>query len=176
MNVSRIGSGNNRNDDRSAPRDAPVRGQLVSQAAIDRSKVRLDRLGYFEEVSVENEPVAGSDDQVDVVYTVKETTSGSIAAGVGYSQLSGVNLSLQLSENNFLGTGNRVSMSVTRSAYQKRYDFSFMNPYFTEGSVAGHNGGWREFDTPASTCLVLDQQRLRAGIPGRSAERERLVT
>jgi outer membrane protein insertion porin family len=82
-----------------------------------------------------------------VVYTVKETTSGSIAAGVGFSQLSGVNLSLQLSENNFLGTGNRVSLAVTRSTYQKRYDFSFMNPYFTdEGLSLGYNLWWREFD------------------------------
>ena len=98
-------------------------GSWYSQAtSIDRSKVRLSRLGYFEEVNVENEPVPGSDDQVDVVHTVKETTSGSIAAGVGYSQLSGVNLSLQLSENNFLGTGNRVSVGLTRSTYQKRYD------------------------------------------------------
>ena len=87
-------------------------GSWYSQAAIDRGKVRLQRLGYFEEVNVENVPVAGSDDLVDVTYTVKETTSGSISAGVGYSQLSGVNLSLQLSENNFLGSGNRVSMAV----------------------------------------------------------------
>ena len=122
-------------------------GSWYSQAAIDRSKVRLSRLGYFEEVEVESEPVAGSDDQVDVVYTVKETTSGSIAAGVGYSQLSGVNLSLQLSENNFLGTGNRVSMAVTSSTYQKRYDFSFMNPYFSDDGLSlGYKLWWREFD------------------------------
>jgi len=149
VNVRRIVfKGNTRTADTVLRREMrQFEGTWYSQAAIDRSKVRLDRLGYFEEVSVENEPVAGSDDQVDVVYTVKETTSGSIAAGVGYSQLSGVNLSLQLSENNFLGTGNRVSMSVTRSAYQKRYDFSFMNPYFTEeGLSLGYNVWWREFD------------------------------
>jgi len=122
-------------------------GSWYSQAAIDRSKVRLQRLGYFEEVNVENEQVAGSDDLVDVVYSVKETTSGSISAGVGFSQVSGLNLSLQLSENNFLGSGNRVSMSVSRSAYQKRYDFSFLNPYFTqEGLSLGYNLWWREFD------------------------------
>lgn len=118
-----------------------------SQAAIDRSKVRLARLGYFEEVNVENEPVAGSDDQVDVVYTVKETNSGSISAGVGFSQLSGINLSLQLAENNFLGTGNRVSMAVNRSTYQKRYEFSFMNPYFTDNGMSlGYNVSWSEFN------------------------------
>jgi outer membrane protein insertion porin family len=149
VNVRRIVfKGNTRTADQVLRREMrQFEGTWYSQAAIDRSKVRLDRLGYFEEVNVENEPVAGTDDQVDVVYTVKETTSGSIAAGVGYSQLSGVNLSLQLSENNFLGTGNRVSMSVTRSAYQKRYDFSFMNPYFTdEGLSLGYNLWWREFD------------------------------
>ena len=122
-------------------------GSWYSQAAIDRGKVRLQRLGYFEEVNVENKPVPGSDDQVDVVYTVKETTSGSISAGVGFSQLSGVNLSVQLSENNFLGTGNRVSIAVNRSTYQKRYDFTFVNPYFTDNGVSlGYNLWWREFD------------------------------
>ena len=149
VNVRRIVfKGNTRTADQVMRREMrQFEGSWYSQAAIDRGKVRLDRLGYFEEVNVENEQVPGSDDQVDVVYTVKETTSGSIAAGVGYSQLTGVNLSLQVSENNFLGTGNRISTSITRSAYQKRYDFSFMNPYFTdEGLSLGYNLWWREFD------------------------------
>ena len=149
VNVRRIVfKGNTRTADPVLRREMrQFEGSWYSQAAIDRGKVRLDRLGYFEEVSVDSEPVAGTDDQVDVVYTVKETTSGSIAAGVGYSQLSGLNLSLQLSENNFLGTGNRVSAAITRSDYQKRYDFSFVNPYFTdEGLSLGYNLWWREFD------------------------------
>ena len=149
VNVRRIVfKGNTRTADGVLRREMrQFEGSWYSQAAIDRSKVRLQRLGYFEEVNVENEQVAGSDDLVDVVYTVKETTSGSISAGVGYSQLSGLNLSLQLSENNFLGSGNRVSMAVSRSAYQKRYDFSFVNPYFTkEGLSLGYNLWWREFD------------------------------
>ncbi|HEY1069013.1 outer membrane protein assembly factor BamA [Thermomonas sp.] len=149
VNVRRIVfKGNTRTADPVLRREMrQFEGSWYSQAAIDRGKVRLDRLGYFEEVSVDSEPVPGTDDQVDVVYTVKETTSGSIAAGVGYSQLSGLNLSLQLSENNFLGTGNRVSTAITRSDYQKRYDFSFVNPYFTdEGLSLGYNLWWREFD------------------------------
>ena len=149
VNVRRIVfKGNTRTADQVLRREMrQFEGSWYSQAALDRGKVRLQRLGYFEEVEVENQPVPGSDDQVDVVYTVKETTSGSIAAGIGYSQLSGLNLSLQLSENNFLGTGNRVSMAVSRSTYQKRYDFSFVNPYFTdEGLSLGYNLWWREFD------------------------------
>ena len=149
VNVRRIVfKGNTRTADPVLRREMrQFEGSWYSQAAIDRGKVRLDRLGYFEEVSVDSAPVPGTDDQVDVVYTVKETTSGSISAGVGYSQLSGLNLSLQLSENNFLGTGNRVSTAITRSDYQKRYDFSFVNPYFTdEGLSLGYNLWWREFD------------------------------
>ena len=152
VNVRRIVfKGNTRTADEVLRRELrQFEGAWYSQAAVDRSKVRLQRLGFFEEVGVETQPVAGTDDQVDVVYTVKESTSGSIMAGVGYSQLSGVNLSAQLSENNFLGSGNRISIAVQRSAYQKRYDFSFANPYFTdEGVSLGYNLWWREFDYSA---------------------------
>lgn len=124
-------------------------GAWYSQAAIDRSKVRLQRLGFFESGSVEVEtaPVAGSNDQVDVVFNVKETTSGSFTFGFGYSQLSGLTTTLQLSQNNFLGTGNQVSVEVQRNAFLQRYSFSFMNPYFTdEGMSLGYNLWWREFD------------------------------
>jgi outer membrane protein insertion porin family len=122
-------------------------GTWYSQAAIDRSKVRLQRLGYFETVDVENVPVPGSNDQVDVVYNVKETTSGSFVFGLGFSQLSGLTTSIQLSQNNFLGSGNRVSVEAQRSDYLQRYSFSFLNPYFTdEGMSLGYNMWWREFD------------------------------
>ena len=140
--------GNTRTSDEVLRREMrQFEGSWYSQAALDRSKIRLQQLGYFETVDVENIPVPGSNDQMDVVYTVKETTSGSFMFGVGYSQLSGINTSVQLSENNFLGTGNRVSVAAQRSTYQKRYDFSFTNPYFTdEGMSLGYNLWWREFD------------------------------
>ncbi len=122
-------------------------GAWYSQAALDRSRVRLRSLGYFETVEMDKTPVPGSPDKVDVTYTVKETTSGSFLFGVGYSQLSGVNTSVQLSENNFLGTGNRVSVAAQRSYYQKSYNFSFLNPYFTDGGMSlGYNLRWSEFD------------------------------
>ena len=124
-------------------------GAWFSQAAIDRSKVRLQRLGFFESGSVEVEtvPVPGSTDQVDVVFSVKETTSGSFTFGFGYSQLSGLTTTLQLSQNNFLGTGNQVAVEVQRNIYLQRYSFSFLNPYFTDDGLSlGYNLWWREFD------------------------------
>ena len=149
VNVRRIVfKGNTRTSDEVLRREMrQFEGGWYSQALVDRSKVRLQRLGYFETVEVENTPVPGSDDQVDVTFTVKETTSGSFMFGVGYSQLSGINTSVQLSESNFLGSGNRVAVAAQRSSYQKRYDFSFTNPYFTdEGISLGYNLWWRELD------------------------------
>ncbi|QDH71845.1 outer membrane protein assembly factor BamA [Marilutibacter alkalisoli] len=122
-------------------------GSWYSQAAIDRSKIRLQGLGFFEEVNVDSEPVPGSSDEVDVIYNLKETTSGSFMFGLGYSQVSGATIQAQLSQNNFLGTGNRVAVQAQRSDFLQRYDFSYVNPYFTDNGVSlGYNVWWREYD------------------------------
>ncbi|KAF1708586.1 outer membrane protein assembly factor BamA [Pseudoxanthomonas kalamensis DSM 18571] len=149
VNVRRIMfKGNSRTADEVLRREMrQFEGSWYSQVAIDRSKIRLQRLGYFETVDVETKPVPGSNDQVDVVFNVKETTSGSFVFGLGYSQLSGLTTSIQLSQNNFLGSGNRVSVEAQRSDYLQRYSFSYMNPFFTdEGMQLGYNLWWREFD------------------------------
>ena len=151
VNVRRIVfKGNTRTSDEVMRREMrQFEGAWYSQVAIDRSKVRLQRLGFFEpgSVDVKTEPVAGTADQVDVVFNVKETTSGSFVFGLGYSQLSGVTTSIQLSQNNFLGSGNRVSVEAQRNVYLQRYSFSFLNPYFTDGGLSlGYNLWWREFD------------------------------
>ncbi len=149
VNVRRIVfKGNTRSADEVLRREMrQFEGAWYSQAAIDRSKIRLQRLGYFETVDVETPAVAGSNDQVDVVFNVKETTSGSFVFGLGFSQLSGLTTSIQLSQNNFLGGGNRVSVEAQRSDFLQRYAFSFVNPYFTdEGMSLGYNLALREFD------------------------------
>jgi outer membrane protein insertion porin family len=149
VNVRRIVfKGNTRTADEVLRREMrQFEGSWYSQAAIDRSKIRLQRLGFFETVNVDNVPVAGTNDQVDVVYSVKETTSGSFVFGLGFSQLAGVTTSIQLSQNNFLGTGNRVSVEAERNSYLKRYAFSFLNPYFTdEGISLGYNFSYSNFD------------------------------
>jgi outer membrane protein insertion porin family len=151
VNVRRVVfKGNTRTSDEVMRREMrQFEGAWYSQVAIDRSKVRLQRLGFFEpgSVDVQTEPVAGTADQVDVVFNVKETTSGSFVFGLGYSQLSGVTTSIQLSQNNFLGSGNRVSVEAQRNVYLQRYSFSFLNPYFTDGGLSlGYNLWWREFD------------------------------
>ena len=149
VNVRRIEfKGNARTADEVLRREMrQFEGAWYSQAAIDRSKVRLQRLGYFETVDVTTQPVPGTRDQVDVVYNVKETTSGSFTFGLGYSQLGGVTTSVQLSQNNFLGGGNRVAVEASRSYYLDRYSFSFTNPYFTDDGVSlGYNLSYSNLD------------------------------
>jgi outer membrane protein insertion porin family len=140
--------GNTRTSDEVMRREMrQFEGSWYSQAALDRSKIRLQGLGYFETVDIESKPVEGTNDQVDVVVNVKETSSGSFVFGVGYSQLSGLSTQIQLSQENFLGTGNRVSVQAQRSSYQSRYDFSFLNPYFLDnGMTLGYNLWWRSLD------------------------------
>ena len=149
VNVRRIlFKGNARTSDEVLRREMrQFEGSWYSQAAVDRSKIRLQRLGYFESVDVETPPVPGSNDEVDLVYSVKETTSGSFSFGLGYSQTAGVTSSIDLSQNNFLGSGNRVAVTASHSTYRDRYGFSFTNPYFTDSGVSlGYNLDWAETD------------------------------
>lgn len=119
-----------------------MEGASATNALIELSKVRLERLGFFKEVNVENVPVAGTNDQIDVIYSVEEQPSGSVGASVGYSQGYGLIVGANLSENNFLGTGKQVAVGLNRSTYQSSINFSYSEPYFT---VDGVNVGYSIF-------------------------------
>ena len=124
-----------------------MEGGWASTYLIDQSKTRLERLGYFKEVNVETPQVPGTDDQIDVNYSVEEQPSGSITASVGFAQNAGLILGGSISQSNFLGTGNKVSLGLTRSEYQSNYNFSFVDPYWTvDGVSLGYNGFYRATD------------------------------
>ena len=119
----------------------------ASNSLIERSKVRLNRLGFFKEVEVETVPVPGSSDLVDVNFTVEEQPSGSVSASVGYADFSGLNLGFSVSENNWLGSGNQVSVGVNKNRFQESYNFSYTDPFFTpEGVTRGISIFHRETD------------------------------
>ena len=119
----------------------------ANNALIEMSKVRLERLGFFKEVNVENVPVAGTSDQIDVVFSVEEQPSGSIGASVGYAQGTGLIIGANLSENNFLGTGKQVGIGINRSTYQSSLNFNYSEPYFTvDGVSVGYSLFARETD------------------------------
>lgn len=112
-----------------------MEGASASNAKIDQGKVRLERLGFFKEVNVENNEVPGTSDLIDVEYTVEEQPSASINASIGYGEGSGLLLGASLQHNNWQGTGKQVGISVNHSEYQTLYNFSYVDPYFTPDGV-----------------------------------------
>ncbi len=147
--VNRINfRGNTKSEDEVLRREMrQMEGGWASTYLIDQSKTRLERLGFFKEVNVETPQVPGTDDQIDVNYSVEEQPSGSITASVGFAQNAGLILGGSISQNNFLGTGNRVSIGLTRSEYQTRYSFGFVDPYWTvDGVSLGYNAFYRTTD------------------------------
>lgn len=113
-----------------------MEGGWFSAEKVERSRTRLQRLGFFEEVNVETPAVPGSTDEVDVNYSVTEQASGSVSLGVGFSQSSGIILNGSVTQDNFLGTGRRVSMSVNNSDVTSVYSFSYNNPYYTVDGIS----------------------------------------
>ncbi|ROH91204.1 outer membrane protein assembly factor BamA [Stagnimonas aquatica] len=107
-----------------------------SKSAVERSRVRLTRLPFIEEAEVDTKPVPGSDDLVDVSFKIKERAPGSVQFGVGYSGAQGFLVNASLTHTNFLGTGNRVELSIDNSQYSRQLNFSWTNPYFTEDGIS----------------------------------------
>ena len=107
-----------------------------SSSKVERSRTRLQRLGYFEDVNVETPSVPGTTDQVDVNYSVTETSSGNVTVGAGFSQSSGILFNASISQDNFLGSGKRVSFNFNNSKVNTVYSFSYINPYYTIDGVS----------------------------------------
>jgi outer membrane protein insertion porin family len=116
----------------------------ASTAAIERSKLRLERLGFFKSVNVETPPVPGVNDQIDVSYSVEEQPTGSISATLGFAEAAGLILGANYQQNNVFGTGNSVNLGVNYSAFQTSYNFSFFDPYYTvDGVSRGYSAFFR---------------------------------
>ncbi len=137
----------------------------ASSSKIERSKTRLERLGYFEEVNVETPPVTGSADQIDVNYTVVEKPSGNLSAGVGFSQVQGIVLNANIAQDNVFGSGKRVNVAFNNSSYATSYQFGFYNPYFTvDGVSQGYNLGYTKRNAGQINIANYSTNVMNAGI------------
>ncbi len=130
-------SGNLKTEDEVVRREIrQMEGGWISTDMVNRSRTRLLRLGFFEEAGVETPAVPGVPDQVDVEFSVSERPSGTLMAGIGYSQSQGVLVNASVSQDNIFGTGKRVSATVNNSTFQRIYSFSYTNPYYTLDGVS----------------------------------------
>ncbi len=103
---------------------------------IERSKDRVKRLGYFDDVSIETPPVPGTSDQVDVDVSVTERQTGNLLAGVGYSSAEGVVLNASISQQNIFGSGNALSLGINTGKYNRQVSMVFTQPYYTVDGVS----------------------------------------
>jgi outer membrane protein insertion porin family len=144
--------GNIRTEDEVLRREMrQVEGGWISTQRVNRSRTRLERLGFFSEVNVETRPVAGTTDQVDLEYAVVERPSGNLMAGIGYSQAQGILFNASVTQENFLGTGRRVSAAFNNSRVNRIYSVGYTNPYWTiDGVSRGFSAFLRETDAEAA--------------------------
>ncbi len=116
-----------------------MEGGWYDAAAINRSRTRIDRLGFFEEVNVETPVVPGTTDQVDVNFNVKERPTGNLMLGAGFSSSESIVLSASVAQQNLFGSGNALNLGLNTSKSSRTLSLSFTNPYYT---VDGVSLGW----------------------------------
>ncbi|MEM9401788.1 MAG: outer membrane protein assembly factor BamA [Pseudomonadota bacterium] len=112
-----------------------LEGAFLSNRLVDRSQVRLQRLPYIESVEVENTPVPGVPDMVDVDFDLVYRMPGQFSGGVGYSEAQKLILNGSIVHTNFLGSGNRVALDLNSGRFSKLYSLSHTDPYTTIDGV-----------------------------------------
>jgi outer membrane protein insertion porin family len=132
---------------------------------INRSKERLNRLNYFDNVDIETPAVPGTNDQVDVNINVTEKSTGSIQFGAGLSSSEGVVVGVTINQPNFLGTGNQVSAQVNTGKVNTTYSLSYTDPYFTpDGISRGFDIYQRNVDTQSLNIANYSSRSYGAGV------------
>lgn len=103
---------------------------------IKLSRDRVDRLGYFKEVNVETNEVAGNPDLVDLLVTVEERPTGNLMVGAGYSSAEKLTLSASIKQDNVFGSGHYLAVEVNTSQSNRNLVFSTVDPYFTVDGIS----------------------------------------
>lgn len=125
-------AGNTKTRDKVIRRELQVyEGELFSGTGLRRSKERVTALGFFETVEVNHKP-GGDDSHVVVVVEVKEKATGTFQLGFGFSNVESFIFTAQVSQNNFLGWGQTVSVSAQISGLRSLFEASYFDPYFLD--------------------------------------------
>lgn len=145
-------------------------GAWISTTQVERGKQRLQRTGYFKDVSVDTPAVPGTTDQVDINYTVEEQPGGQIGLGLGFSQSQGLILNASIRQANFLGTGKTVDFAFNNSNVNTRYQIGYLNPYYTDDGISrGFSAFYRATDAQDANLAFYETKEfggsMSFGIP-----------
>ena len=126
-----------------------------SQANVEASRRRIQRLTYVESVEIETQRIPGVDDFVDLDIAIEERLAGSFNVGAGFSDSQGVVGSTSVSQENFLGTGKTVSFRINTSKVNTVYAANYVNPYYTIDGVS-RGFGFNYVSTEAEEADISD--------------------
>lgn len=141
-----------------------LEGTWYSAEKIRRSRERLQRLGYFEDVNIETPAVPGTSDQVDVNITVKERSTGSLMLGVGYSDV-GLGINAAVTESNLFGSGKELSFRVDNTKATRNFSVRYVNPYYTpDGISRGFTLFSNSIDTSQLDTAAYNTKTVGAGV------------
>lgn len=142
-----------------------MEGAWFNGDLVDRSRTRLQRLPFVENASLETRRVPGTEDQVDLEVTVRERLSGALSLGAGFSQSQGVLLTASLSQDNFMGTGNRVTISLSNSQVQQLFNVSVLNPHYSiHGATRGFSVFYQKIDAEEANISRFTSNRFGANV------------
>ncbi len=113
-----------------------MEGSVLASNKLERSKIRIQRLSYVEEIELETRPVPGTDNQIDIDVTVTERLSGSFNIGAGFSQAQGLLFNVGLTQENLMGTGQSLSLNVNTDRANTVYSISHTDPYATVDGIS----------------------------------------
>jgi outer membrane protein insertion porin family len=157
-------------------RDEVIRREFrqLEAAWYDGEKIRLsrnrvDRLGYFTNVGIETQEVAGAPDQVDLTIFVVEKPTGSISLGAGISSADGLGLSFGFKQENAFGSGNSLGIEVNTSKSNRTVVLSTSDPYFTDDGVSRtfdlYQRTSRPYDDASTYAIETTGIGVRFGVP-----------
>ncbi|MDP2264002.1 MAG: outer membrane protein assembly factor BamA [Hydrogenophaga sp.] len=163
--------GNNRTRDEVIRREfRQLESAWYDSDRIRLSRDRVDRLGFFTEVSVDTQQVPGVPDQVDLTLTVAEKPTGNLTLGAGYSQADKLSLVAGIKQENVFGTGNYLGLDLNTSKFNRQLVLSTTNPYFTPDGVSRTVDVYYRTTTPYTEQggdyrLVTPGASVRFGVP-----------
>ncbi len=133
--------GNTRTRDKVIRREIALSpGQILNEVQAERSQRRLENLGYFESVRFFELPAPSDPGQRDVIYEVKEKSTGQFMIGAGFSSVDKIVGFAEITQANFdlfnwpyfSGGGQKARASVEAGSTRTSIDLSLTEPWFLD--------------------------------------------